>query len=143
MGTTVYAHPDAKAEIDCTDLNAPPYISERFRGTRSQYQLTIGDVVLYLSDDQLGTLVFKIMAARSDGTEGMTHTVSEQRQGERRKFDWLAHRIATGVAGPGWQPSLLERRDGKDRRGEPGSFSKTQQMRELLAWQDQARKDVL
>lgn len=129
MGTTVYAHPDAKAEIDCTDLNGPPYTSERFRGTRSQYQLTIGDVVLYLSDDQLGTLVFKIMAARSDGTEGMTHTVSEQRQGERRKFDW--------------QPSLLERRDGKDRRGEPGSFSKTQQMRELLAWQDQARKDVL
>jgi len=121
MGTTVYAHPDAKAEIDCTDLNGPPY------------QLTIGDVVLYLSDDQLGTLVFKIMAARSDGTEGMTHTVSEQRQGERRKFNWLAAQRA----------SLLERRDGKDRRGEPGSFSKTQQMRELLAWQDQARKDVL
>ena len=139
MGTTVYAHPDAKAEIDCTDLNGPPYTSERFRGTRSQYQLTIGDVVLYLSDDQLGTLVFKIMAARSDGTEGMTHTVSEQRQGERRKFDWLAWIATPGAT----QPSLLERRDGKDRRGEPGSFSKTQQMRELLAWQDQARKDVL
>jgi len=122
MGTTVYAHPDAKAEIDCTDLNGPPYV------------LTIGDVVLYLSDDQLGTLVFKIMAARSDGTEGMTHTVSEQRQGERRKFNWLAGQE---------RASLLERRDGKDRRGEPGSFSKTQQMRELLAWQDQARKDVL
>ncbi len=141
MGTTVYAHPDAKAEIDCTDLNGPPYISERFRGTRNRYQLTIGDVVLYLSDDQLGTLVFKIMAARSDGTEGMTHTVSEQRQGERRKFDW--HRPGPSDLPFEVEPSLLERRDGKDRRGEPGSFSKTQQMRELLAWQDQARKGVL
>jgi hypothetical protein len=69
----------------------------------------------------------------------MTHTVSEQRQGERRKFNWLA---ATASSSP-QRASLLERRDGKDRRGEPGSFSKTQQMRELLAWQDQARKDVL